>query len=235
MSLVLVAATSVELKAVLKGLGSQASPPPQGRWTRERLFGRELFLLTTGIGPINAAWALGRLLGSESDVKGAINFGVAGSFDLERLPLCAPALVEREIWPEYGLWGEQGLDPRGLTFCLAKGPDGAIWDRMELAPEAVAQRLGLRLWPGLARAASLTVSGVTGTPARCQELRARYAADLENMEGFALALGCLQAGTPFLELRAVSNRVGARPPQDWRLAEALDELGRAAARLLAEA
>jgi futalosine hydrolase len=234
MSLALVAATGNELKAVLKGLGAQTPPPPQGEWTRARLCGRETLLLVTGIGPINAAWALGRLLGSEKDVAGALNVGVAGSFDLERRPLCSAALVEREIWPEYGLWGEEGLDPRGLKFCLAKGPEGAVWDRLELAPEVMAQRLGLCLFPGLARASSLTVSGVTGTAARSQALRARYAVELENMEGFALALGCAQLGVPFVELRTVSNRVGARPPQDWKLAEALVELGRAAAGLLAE-
>ena len=53
------------------------------------------------------------------------------------------------------------------------------------------------------------------------------------MEGFALALACALAGTPFLELRTVSNRVGARPPRDWDLAGALAGLARTAAQLLA--
>lgn len=239
MALVIATATGIEMKAVLDGLGVQnVAPPAYGVWRRETICGRECLLLSSGIGLINAAWSLGRLLGSEKHAQGVLNLGVAGSFDLVRLPLCAAVVVEREIWPEYGLLGEGGdcgqgsVDPRGLTFSLAKGPDGPIWDRIELAPEDAAKRMGITLPQGLARDSSLSVSGVTGTAARCEALRALYDPGLENMEGFGFALGCLQAGLPFLELRTVSNRVAARPPKDWKLAAALRALGGAAAQLL---
>jgi futalosine hydrolase len=51
------------------------------------------------------------------------------------------------------------------------------------------------------------------------------------MEGFALAYGCAVAGVPFVELRAVSNAVGARPPVAWDLPGALSALGQATHRL----
>jgi futalosine hydrolase len=51
------------------------------------------------------------------------------------------------------------------------------------------------------------------------------------MEGFSLALACLQAGIPFLELRTISNLVGSRKPEHWKLDDALQALGEKAREL----
>jgi len=45
------------------------------------------------------------------------------------------------------------------------------------------------------------------------------------MEGFALALACRTRGVPFLEVRTVSNLVGERDRNKWKLASALEGLG----------
>ena len=99
--------------------------------------------------------------------------------------------------------------------------------------ETALARLGLCLGPWVT-AKSLTVSGVTADPERAGLLRARHQAGLENMEGFALAYGCAVAGVPFVELRAVSNAVGVRPPESWDLPGALVALGQATQRLFAD-
>lgn len=77
----------------------------------------------------------------------------------------------------------------------------------------------------------MTVSGVTGTEERAHMLMKRYNPLTENMEGFSLALACLQAGIPFLELRTVSNLVGSRKAEHWKLDDALQALGRFAREL----
>ena len=165
--------------------------------------------------------------------------GVAGSFDLCAHPLGAVRLVDREVWPEYGLLatGWCSADATALGFALgqAPGPNGgtALWDSVAWETEAALARLGLCLGPW-DTAKSLTVSGVTADPERAGLLRARHQAGLENMEGFALAYGCAVAGVPFVELRTVSNAVGARPPAAWDLPGALEALGRATQRLFAD-
>jgi futalosine hydrolase len=170
-------------------------------------------------------------------VDGVVNLGIAGSFDLDRLPLGGVAVVKRETWPEYGLRTEAGVDARGLKFAL-RGPAGdkaAVWDSLDLDPDGpggAAGRLGLSPDPAWTRCAALSVAGVTAEPALAERLHARYGALLENMEGFGLAYGCGLRDLPFLEVRVVSNRVGSRRPEDWRLAEALAGLGHAARRLL---
>lgn len=222
MAIALLTATVKEMQGAL---GFMRDPPrvEPGREELLALAGRELVLCVTGLGVVNAALALGRVL-ALPDIQGVVNMGVAGSFDLRSLPLGAVCVVRREIWPEYGLLGPDGVDPRGLGFSLGDADGEAVWDRLDLDPRQAAERLDLglsRFWP---QAVSLTVSGVTGTPERAAELSSRFEPDVENMEGFALAYGCARLNKPFLELRAVSNRVGSRPPVDWDLDLALGGL-----------
>lgn len=235
MPLLVVAATGLELSAALdlKTCG------PQGEVFRCVANGRPVLALVCGIGVVNAALALGRALG-RVDIEGVLNFGVAGSFDLSAHPLGAARLVEREIWPEYGLLfsGACAADARALGFALngapkgAPGTDNAIFEELAWGAPAALQAMGLHS-QGLAAATSLTVSGVTADAERACALKERFGAGLENMEGFALAYGARLAGLPFAQLRTVSNPVGSRPPQGWDLPGALAALGRAAQRLLA--
>ncbi|WP_461209692.1 futalosine hydrolase [Desulfocurvus sp. DL9XJH121] len=225
--LVLAFATARECAAAL-----DTAPPEPGGWARAAVAGREALVLVTGVGPLSAALALGRLLGEQSP-RGVVNLGVAGAFS-GRLALGTTAVVREEIWPEYGLRTQEGVDARGLGFPLAETPGGPVYKRIGLDPGGAARELGLALpgdWP---LAASLTVSGVSADAAVARSMARTYDPDMENMEGFALALGCLRAGLPFLEVRTVSNIVGPREAGGWDLPGALAALGRAARALLTE-
>lgn len=229
MAIALLAATAKEMRGAL---GFMQDPPAVAPG-REELFvlaGREIVPCVTGLGVINAALSLGRVL-SLPGISGVVNLGLAGAFDLRALPLGSLCVVRQEIWPEYGLLGPAGVDPRGLGFALGDADGLSVWDRLDLHPRQAAQRLDLGLSPLWREAVSLTVSAVTGTPERAAEMEKAFRADLENMEGFALAYGCARAGTPFVQVRAVSNRVGARPPLDWDLDLALSRLAVACAAL----
>ncbi|WP_330458476.1 futalosine hydrolase [Streptomyces sp. NBC_00820] len=71
----------------------------------------------------------------------------------------------------------------------------------------------------------LTVSTVTGTAARAAGLRTRHPhAVAEGMEGFGVAEAAAAHGVPVLEIRAVSNPVGPRDRDAWRIGEALTAL-----------
>jgi len=238
MAILLIVATERELSAALGSTVRQ----PQGVVAPCTAHGREALACVSGLGVINASLALGAAL-ARGDVDGVVCLGVAGSFDLSAHPLCSVRLVDREVWPEYGLLatGWCSADAAALGFALGQayrkdaehGPDAEIWDRVVWDASINLARLGLCLGPW-DTAKSLTVSGVTADPQRAGLLRGRHQAGLENMEGFALAYGCAVAGVPFVELRAVSNAVGARPPLSWDLPGALAALGQATARLFVE-
>lgn len=227
MTLAVAAATFKELKAALAFLGPLPEPGP-GESLPFAARGLDLALCVTGVGLVNAALAAGRLLAC-APLSGLVNIGVAGSSDLSLLPLGAVCAAASETWPEYGLEAPEGPDPRALRFPVHAGPGGVVWQDIPLDPGAAARAMGLALPPDLPLARGLSVSTVTATAATAARLRERHGPGMENMEGFALALACLRAGLPFLELRAVSNRVGARPPEGWDLPGALSALGRACA------
>ncbi|MDX3505194.1 futalosine hydrolase [Streptomyces fimicarius] len=78
---------------------------------------------------------------------------------------------------------------------------------------------------GAAAGPVLTVSTVTGTAERAAGLLAAHPGALaEAMEGFGVAEAAARAGVPVLELRAVSNAVGPRDRDAWRIGDALAAL-----------
>ncbi|MEV0785387.1 futalosine hydrolase [Streptomyces sp. NPDC050423] len=71
----------------------------------------------------------------------------------------------------------------------------------------------------------LTVSTVTGGAERAAALLAAHpGAVAEAMEGFGVAEAAGLAGVPALEIRAVSNTVGPRDRDAWRIGDALAAL-----------
>lgn len=225
--LTLAMATALEMRAVLDGLGLALEPPAEMEAVEVDARGRRLRLLVTGVGPINAAMAAGRHL-ANGDVAGLLNLGLAGSFDLAKHPLGDAVLVDREIWPEYGLRSRQGVDARGLAFPLLRHASGDIHHSIDLLPDDAAQTMNLRV-AALPRATGLTVAGVSADPDTARHMAETYAADVENMEGFALALACRRLDIPFLEMRSISNLVGKR--DGWRIPEALTTLGTVASHI----
>ncbi|WP_423805272.1 futalosine hydrolase [Paenibacillus illinoisensis] len=72
---------------------------------------------------------------------------------------------------------------------------------------------------------AVTVSTATGTAETAAELLRRVPdATAEGMEGFGVATAAKQFGVPALELRAISNAVGPRDRDAWRIKDALDAL-----------
>jgi futalosine hydrolase len=235
--LIVVTATAMEMRAAFSA--RVASIPKAGEHLRLEAGSKSpVVLLVTGIGVVNASMALGHLLGGLVKPRlvkplGVLSLGVAGAFDLDELPLGQAVVIQAEIWPEYGLLTEEGIDPQGLGLALGKIDGCPVWDRISLDPDQQAQRLGLIL-PDMPQVLSLTVSGVTGTAQRAAFLRFRYNAAIENMEGFALAWTCARLKIPFLEVRTISNLVGSRQAEHWDLPKALARLGEVVKTILPE-
>ncbi len=233
--IVLATATRMEMDAVLAGIRSRTASPNEGTWLQQEHGGRRLCLLVTGIGPVNAALSLGRLIGTQPGLNGVCNLGVAGSFDLERFPLESAAVSSQEIWPEFGLRTDSDVQAAGLKLAQApaglRGQEGPVFDRLRLNPLTDASAMGIQLPEACPTAVSLSVAGVTASAGLAQKFRSCYQADLENMEGFALAFAAFSNDLPFVEVRSVSNRVGSRSKEDWRLKQALKKLSELGATL----
>ena len=227
--LLVMTATPNEMRAAFP----EAPGVVQGRTAKHAVGGRDLLLAVSGVGLVNTAlmagWLLGRL-----DIDGAVNLGIAGGYDLTRTPMGGVCCAEREVWPEYGLLGADGLaDAKALKFAQGRVCCRAVWDCLALSPEKHAEAMGLRLGADWAMVTGVTVSGVSATPERAAQLREARGGGMESMEGFGLAYAAALAGKPFLEVRTISNLVGSREPGDWDLKGALKALGTAARTLFA--
>lgn len=229
MPLLICAPTAAELAALLPGIAQEDER--EMRLIPVRLKQGQALACVIGVGPVNAALAMGEALVGASNagtaVAAVLLAGLAGAFDLARLPLRSLCLVKEEIWPEYGLHDGTSVTARAFSFPLwrrAARDGGDVYDRLPLAaPEAA----GLSPESGaLEEVLSLTVAGVSASLARAGELSRRYGADLENMEGFAVAYACARHGIPCVEVRSVSNKVGPRSREEKDFPGALRRLER---------
>ena len=70
----------------------------------------------------------------------------------------------------------------------------------------------------------ITVNKLTDSLSLTQQREEIFQPGIETMEGAALHYICLQENIPFLQLRAISNRVGERDKTKWVLAAATENL-----------
>lgn len=231
MALLICAATPAELSALAPALIPAAAPELQPM--RQNLRHGEAIFIATGVGPLNAALALGLCFGlthesiaSKIKIDAVIFAGLAGAFDLERAPLRSIWRVEREIWPEYGLNDGVTVTARAFKHPLwKKSETEEIYEILELADYSALPRYcrPKKPWPACS---SLTVAGVSASFARRNALWDAWHADLENMEGFAAAYASARAEVPMLEIRVVSNKVGPRGRGEKDFEGALAEMGK---------
>jgi futalosine hydrolase len=183
------------------------------------LAGDGVEVLAAGVGMAAAAASTARALATAPQPYDLVlSAGIAGGFT----DVGATVLAARSIAADLG----------------ADSPDGFLpLDELGFGSSTVGIDVGALAWlrgvlPDAKVGDVLTVSTVTGTAERAAALLARHPeAVAEAMEGFGVATAAGLAGVPFAELRTISNPVGPRDRGAWRIREALDALGAAAARL----
>lgn len=169
-----------------------------------------VYLGVVGVGVVSAAVALAAFLATVP-ADSAIMVGSAGALPDSGLEVGDVAVASSETLAELGLCSGRGVaDANALNLGLE---------------QTVA--LDARLFEGLLAAAGelsrarsgpfLSVVGVSDSVAQAKERRDRFAALVENMEGYALALASRRFGIPVGEVRGVSNVAGVRNKAAWNL------------------
>lgn len=233
MALLICAATGKELSALAPDLLPQPKAIPEMQLLAGKLKHGDALFMATGVGPVNAALALGLALGlthpsiqADARITGVLMAGLAGAFNLETHPLRSIWQINEEIWPEYGLNDGIAVTARAFRHPLwEKNAENPVFERIPVgepgALPGALPRKGLD-WPCCA---SLTVAGVTASFARRQALWDTWHAPLENMEGFAAAYAAARAELPMAEIRVVSNKTGPRGRDEKDFEGALDAMG----------
>ncbi|MFI2777962.1 futalosine hydrolase [Streptomyces sp. ALB3] len=171
-------------------------------------------VLAGGAGPAAAAAATAfALAAAPTPYAAVVSAGIGGGF-APAAPVGSLVVANAVVAADLGAETPDGFVPvTGLGF----GRDTF------LPPEDLVRDVAEAT--GAVRGAVLTVSTVTGSAARTAELLAAHpGAVAEAMEGFGVAEAAARFGVPALELRAVSNTVGPRDREAWRIGDALAAL-----------
>ncbi|MBS2531499.1 futalosine hydrolase [Catenulispora sp. NF23] len=176
-----------------------------------------LTVIVTGAGPAAAATGAAWVLASEP-YKLALSVGIGGGF-APRAPIGSVVVSTRVVAADLGADSPEGFLPiEELGFA----------PHVEQPDEQWAARIGTALSQAglqVVTGAVLTTTTVTGTAERTAELLARHPdAAAEGMEGYGVASAATMAELPFVEIRAISNVVGPRDRDSWRIGEAMDVL-----------
>lgn len=170
--------------------------------------GRSLGLLRTGVGSVNAAFALTRFL-MQNAAGVVVSCGVGGAYPGSDLEPGAVASASTETYGDLGADSPGGfLDMRALGFPVIEGA------------EPLFNQLPLDVFPAHRRVPFVTCATCTGTDADARRLVERTGGAVESMEGAAIVHVARMMGVKVGEVRGISNTVGNRDRAAWRLREA---------------
>jgi len=197
-SILVVVAVEVEKAAVLRGLSNLAP----------------IKVITCGIGPAAAAASTAMELASGS-YKLVISAGIGGGFQ-PQAPIGSVVVSSNIVAADLGAESADGfLNVEQLGFGQCAIPASAIWS------EAIFRKLQAAALP-VCCAPILTVATATGTLATADaRLQQTPGAAAEGMEGHGVATAAQLWKLPVIELRAISNAVGPRDRDAWRIKDAL--------------
>lgn len=225
MRFLLVAATELELAALVGRLTPTSSPASSERLRTFTHLSHHVDVLTTGVGMTATGVWCARVLARQSyDL--AVNLGVCGSFNPARPPGAVVHVVSESI-PELGAEDDQQfltVQQLGLLGTDEPPFSGGRLVNLDDASNPVIA--------GLPAAHGITVNTVHGNETSIARVMERVKPDVESMEGAAFMYACLVSGVPFAQVRAVSNMVEKRNREAWKLREAVAALNDTALRLI---
>ena len=160
-----------------------------------------------GIGPLSAAARLSKLLAQHAAIEGAsvrevIFVGTAGSYSEQKAPL-------KSVVCSDSVWFSEGGAISGQSYFPAQVVQNAIHFRGALPPEVLSDG------PALPSVCSVCVPSVTSSETLAEAFL--QLGDVENLELAGVAEACLTYGVPWWSVLGVSNLVGPRGHEEWKL------------------
>lgn len=200
-----------------------------GQWLNSGNIGNtEVDFLISGIGLPSVINRLTLLLTKEKyDL--VINPGIAGSFR-DDLKIGTVVYVNKEQFGDLGIDDnceqrtlfEMGyVDPNSTPFS-----DGKLINSLDI--------LKFKSLVTLPKVNGLTVNMASGNQTDIVKRWTKFAPDIETMEGGGIFYVCILQNIPFIEIRAISNKIEPRNVKNWNIPLALTNLSEVLSRLFNE-
>lgn len=170
----------------------------------------------SGIGILASSVSLMKMFVQETPSL-IIQVGIGGSFD-KKIPLGKVFAIKDD------LVGDQGVHEnkiwKDLFDLKFDKPNDAPYDKKSL-PNPFLQQYNLLQLPAKK---GITVNSISTEKKQIELLQKKYKASIESMEGAALHYIGRDLHIPFIQIRAVSNYVGERNKNKWKMQEAIYNL-----------
>jgi futalosine hydrolase len=179
--------------------------------------------LITGMGIHNTVYHLTKKL-LQDNYNLVIQAGIAGSFT-NNIKKGDVVVVEQDAFADYGVeekgkfktMFDVGFDDEN-KFPFKNGWLINCTEILELSD--------------LKKVNAVTVNKIIESKKGGKQLKEKFTAEIETLEGAAFHFVCLQQNIPFLQLRAISNKVGERDKSKWRVEKAIGNLNTELIKLL---
>lgn len=215
MKLLIVSATSLEIKPLLTELGKGRIL--QHHVTRYRYKGFEVDVLVTGVGMVPTAVFTSIVLGKYS-YDAVINAGICGSFN-RSIPIGKVLNITVDCLPETG--AEDGEHFLSLIDLNLLDQDEFPFSGGKLVNDSY---FDSKLINALHQSTGVTVNTVHGNDQSIAAFLQRYPADVETMEGAAFMFSCKLYKIRNIQIRSVSNYIEDRDVSKWDIPLAVNNL-----------
>jgi len=178
----------------------------------------DIIPLVSGVGSIATAWAMKEWISVNEKPHLAINGGIAGSYK--------DAFINGDVvMPISDCFADSGIEDGENFLTLPEAGlcganefpyrDGYIFAKPKYTDQLKSIMKPVR---------AITVNTATGSENTRDKLIKKFNPDIETMEGATFFYICSMENVPFLAIRAISNRVETRNPNNWNIKFALDNM-----------
>lgn len=215
MKLLIISATSIEIKPLMTGLGK--GRVLQHHVTRYRYNQYDVDILITGVGMVPTAVFTSIVL-SKYKYDAVFNVGICGSFNLD-IPLGTVLNITSDCLPETG--AEDGEHFLSLIDLKLLDQDEFPFSGGKLINDSV---FDSNLINSLLIATGVTVNTVHGNALNIESFLKREHVDVESMEGAAFMFSCKLHKNRHIQIRSVSNYIEDRDVSKWDIQLAVQNL-----------
>jgi len=181
----------------------------EGQDIPREIAGQTVAVVETGVGPVNAAFALTQAL-ARIRPRVVISLGVGGAYPGSGLAPGDVACASSETYGDLGAESPDGfLDMQTLGFPVIAG-DVPIFNRLPVDVQPLARAVPF-----------VTCTTCTGTDDTAARIATRTGGAVESMEGAAIVHVARLARVAVAEIRGISNIAARRDRSRWKLREAI--------------
>ncbi len=210
MNILLVAATKDELHPFIE----KYKVPMARHLSSFKSTNHSITILITGVGMVATTFYLTKLFTENSSFDLAINAGIAGAF-APTIKIGEVVYVTEESFGDIGAEdGDNFISIFELGF-IQKNEFPYI--NGKLKSEYIYDH-NLRTVTGL------TVNTNHGNEVSIEKAKNKFNANIESMEGAAVAYCCSQFKIPWIEIRSISNCIERRDKKNWNIPLAITNL-----------